>query len=137
LRCAICCGPHRIHEPLIGEDVFAAAEAILNARGTDISRRRGNASDAEITRGEQSLERYNKALEQGKLSPERCQGRLARLQTRLDDLHVQHAELSIATPHAGTSYYLASPVACATSEKVGREGIEPSTLGLRVPCSTS
>jgi hypothetical protein len=35
------------------------------------------------------------------------------------------------------SYYLATPVVCATSEKVGREGIEPSTLGLRVPCSTS
>src|SRR5205823_5654613 len=26
---------------------------------------------------------------------------------------------------------------CATSEKVGRAGIEPATLGLRVPCSTS
>ncbi len=40
-----------------------------------------------------------RAFEQGKLSPERCEARLTRLQTRLDDLHAQHAELSSSTPH--------------------------------------
>ena len=272
-----------IHEPLIADATFQLAQAILNERGTDISRRRGNASgfllsgvlrcgrcgkayvgmsargngglyhyyactgrqkygpkacnnerlprekleqavitqltrlyrdthlieetltnaqqeaeqrqpeieqrlaaiDAEVTRGEQALERYYEAFEQGKLSPERCEQRLARLQTRLDDLHAQHAELSLSTPHAATqaptavelanvaeqleklltrgepekakalirelvaelkvngkteilpSYYLNAAPVCATSEKVGRVGIEPTTLGLRVPCSTS
>ena len=272
-----------IHEPLIADATFQLAQAILKERGTDISRRRGNASDyllsgvlrcgrcgkayigmsargnggvyhyyactgrqkygpkacsnerlpreklehavikqltnlyrdthlieetlanaqheaeqrqpeiherlaaidAEIVRNEHALERYYEAFEQGKLSPERCEQRLARLQIRLDDLHAQHAELSIATPHGATqaptaadlaivadqleqllttgepqktkalirelvaelkvngkteilpSYYLNAAPVCATSEKVGREGIEPSTLGLRVPCSTS
>jgi len=267
-----------IHEPLIADDVFQLAQAILNERGSDISRRRGNASDfllsgvlrcgrcgkayvgmsargngglyhyyactgrqkygpkacsnqrlprekleravinqltrlyrdsdlieatlanaqheaeqrqpeikqrlaaidAEITRSEQALERYYEAFEQGKLSPERCEQRLARLQTRLDDLHAQHAELSLSTPHAEAqsptaaelaavadqletlltrgepqkakalirelvaelkvngkteilpSYYLATPVVCATSEKVGGTGLEPVTPACRV-----
>ena len=34
-----------IHEPLIDEDTFELAQSILRERGTDISRRRGNASD--------------------------------------------------------------------------------------------
>jgi site-specific DNA recombinase len=54
---------------------------------------------AEIARAEQALERYYEAFEQGKLSPERCQERLARLQTRLDDLRAQEAELSLQAPH--------------------------------------
>ncbi|MGH7775897.1 MAG: hypothetical protein ACREPI_01810, partial [Candidatus Dormibacterales bacterium] len=33
-----------------------------------------------------------------KLSPERCEARLARLQTRLDDLHTQRAEFTVTTP---------------------------------------
>jgi site-specific DNA recombinase len=53
----------------------------------------------EIARAEQALERYYEAFEQGKLSPERCQERLARLQTRLDDLRAQEAELSLQAPH--------------------------------------
>lgn len=35
------------------------------------------------------------------------------------------------------TYRIVTPAVCATSEKVGRGGIEPPTLGLRVPCSTS
>ena len=31
------------------------------------------------------------------------------------------------------TYRLVTPVACAMSEKVGRAGIEPATLGLKVP----
>ena len=272
-----------IHEPLIDNETFNLAQAILQERGTDISRRRGNASEfllsgvlrcgkcgkayvgmsargngghytyyactgrqkygskacdnhrlpaskleqavisqltglyrdstlieqaladaeraaeqrqpeteqrlaavrAEVARGEQALERYYQAFEEGKLSPERCEQRLARLQTRLDDLHAQQAELTLSTPQAGTqpptaadlaaiadqlervvtdgepqqakalirelvaelrvnskaeilpSYYLNAAPVCATSEKVGRAGIEPATLGLKVPCSTN
>ncbi len=36
--------------------------------------------------------------EQGKLSPERCDERLSRLQARLEDLRAQEAELSLSTP---------------------------------------
>jgi site-specific DNA recombinase len=53
---------------------------------------------AEITRAEQALERYYEAFEQGKLSPERYDERLTRLQARLEDLRAQHAELSLSTP---------------------------------------
>jgi site-specific DNA recombinase len=54
---------------------------------------------AEITRAERALDRYYEAFEQGKLSAERCEDRLARLQARLDDLRAQEAELSIQAPH--------------------------------------
>jgi site-specific DNA recombinase len=57
---------------------------------------------AEITRAEQALERYYEAFEQGKLSPERCEDRLTRLQSRLDDLHAQEAELALAAPDEAT-----------------------------------
>jgi hypothetical protein len=130
--------------------------------------------------GREALERYHEAFEQGKLSPERCDERLTRLQARLEDLRARQAELSLSTPHqAGhgrtpaelaavadqlehllaegepqktkallrlliqelrvdgraqiqPTYRLATPEVCATSEKVGRAGIEPATLGLRV-----
>jgi len=54
---------------------------------------------AEITRAEQALERYYEAFEQGKLSPERCDERLSRLQARLEDLRAQQDELSLSTAH--------------------------------------
>jgi hypothetical protein len=38
------------------------------------------------------LERCYEAFEQGKLSPERCDDRLARLQIRLEDLHAQQPD---------------------------------------------
>jgi site-specific DNA recombinase len=53
---------------------------------------------AEITRAEQALERYYEAFEQGRLSPERCEDRLSRLQARLEDLRAQQAELAPSTP---------------------------------------
>jgi hypothetical protein len=49
----------------------------------------------EITRAEQALERYYGAIEQGKLSAERCEDRLVRLRARLDDLRAQEAELTV------------------------------------------
>ena len=53
---------------------------------------------AEIARAEQALERYFEAFEQGRLSPERCDERLTRLQARLEDLGAQQAELSLSSP---------------------------------------
>ena len=53
---------------------------------------------AEIARAEQALERYYEAFEQGKLSPERCDERISRLQARLEDLRAQQAELSPSAP---------------------------------------
>jgi site-specific DNA recombinase len=35
------------------------------------------------------------------------------------------------------TYRVVTPEVCATTSSVGRAGIEPATLGLRVPCSTS
>jgi chromosome segregation ATPase len=52
---------------------------------------------AEITRAERSIERYLDAFEQGKLSPDRCDERLGRLQSRLADLRAQEAELAETT----------------------------------------
>jgi site-specific DNA recombinase len=54
---------------------------------------------AEIARAEQALDRYYEAFEQGKLSAERCDERLSRLQTRLEDLRAQEAELAPSSPH--------------------------------------
>jgi hypothetical protein len=42
---------------------------------------------AEITRTEHSTARYFDAFEEGRLSPERYEQRLADLTTRLEDLH--------------------------------------------------
>jgi hypothetical protein len=46
------------------------------------------------TRTEHSTARYFDAFEEGRLSPERCEQRLADLTTRLDDLRAQQAELA-------------------------------------------
>ena len=53
---------------------------------------------AEIARAEQALERYFEAFEQGKLSPERFDERLTRLQVRLEDLRAQRGERSLSRP---------------------------------------
>jgi len=55
---------------------------------------RRQAIAAEITRTEHSTERYFEAFEQGRLSPERCEQRIAHLNTRVDDLPAQQAELA-------------------------------------------
>jgi site-specific DNA recombinase len=79
-------------------DVLAQAQHEAERARPELEQRLASIA-AEITRGEQALERYYEAFEQGTLSPERCDQRLVRLQTRLDDLHAQHAELSLSTPH--------------------------------------
>jgi Recombinase zinc beta ribbon domain len=77
---------------------LARAEAEAERTRPEIEHRLGS-TRAEIARAEQARERYYEAFEQGKLSPERCEQRLTRLQARLDDLHGQHAELAASTPH--------------------------------------
>ena len=55
----------------------------------------------------------------------------ALLRLLIDELRVNSRAEILPT------YRLTTPEVCAMSEKVGRAGIEPATLGLRVPCSTS
>ncbi len=73
---------------------------------------RRHAITAEITRAGRATERYFEAFEQGRLSPERCEQRIAHLNTRLDDLRAQQAELANdstdATAHAPTAADLAT-----------------------------
>jgi site-specific DNA recombinase len=155
-------------------EALAQAEREAERNRPEIEQRLASIG-AEIARAEQALERYYEAFEQGKLSPERCDERLTRLQARLEDLRAQQAELSLSTPHeAGhgptpadlaavadqlehllaeggprrtkallrlliqelrvdgraqiqPTYRLATPEVCATSEKVGPVGIEPTT----------
>jgi site-specific DNA recombinase len=166
-------------EHVIG-DVLARANADAEKWRPEFEQRLASIG-AEITRAEQALDRYYEAFEQGKLSPERCEERLTRLQARLDDLRAQEAELSIQAPHEAAqaatpadlaeiadvletvcaegdprkakallnllidelrvnsraeilpTYRLVTPAVCAMSEKVGRAGIEPATLGLKAP----
>jgi len=92
-------------------EALAAAQAEAEQQRPEIDQRLASIG-AEITRAEQALERYYEAFEQGKLSPERCDERLTRLQARLDDLRAQQAELAPATrdeaTHAPTAAELAT-----------------------------
>ena len=91
-------------------EAVASANAETERRRPEFEQRLASIG-AEIARAEQALERYYEAFEQGKLSPERCEDRLARLQARLDDLHAQEAELALAAPdeaaHAPTAAHVA------------------------------
>ena len=100
----------------IYRDEHVISDAIAQANADAVKRRpefeqRLASIGAEITRAEQTLERYYEAFEQGTLSAERCEDRLTRLQARLDDLHAQEAELSLSAPvqaaHAPTAADLA------------------------------
>ena len=61
---------------------------------------------------------------QGKLTAERCEDRLVRLQSRLDDLRSQEAELSLAAPHEAAQAATAAEVAEIANvlEAVASEG---------------
>jgi hypothetical protein len=165
--------------PLIQNALATARQQAERERPALEERRQAIA--AEITRTEHSTARYFDAFEDGRLSPERCEQRLADLTSRLDDLHAQQAELTdndedtnadtpTATDLAAVAdrrenvlaqgepeqtkallriliaelrvngktsiqltYRIVAPGVCATSEKMGRAGIEPATLGLRGP----
>jgi site-specific DNA recombinase len=82
-------------------DALAKATADAEQRRPELEQRLASIG-AEITRAEHALERYYEAFEQGTLSAERCEQRLTRLQTRLDNLRAQQAELSLQAPHEGT-----------------------------------
>ncbi|HXB65595.1 MAG TPA: recombinase family protein [Solirubrobacteraceae bacterium] len=96
--------------PLIHDALGAAQEQALRERPALDEQRRS--ITAEITRVERSTERYFEAFEQGRLSPERCEQRVARLNARLDDLRAQQAELADdgtdETAHAPTAADLAA-----------------------------
>ena len=79
-------------------EALAQAEREAERNRPEIEQRLASIG-AEIARAEQALERYFEAFEQGRLSPERCDERLTRLQARLEDLGAQQAELSLSTPH--------------------------------------
>ena len=64
-------------EQLVG-DALAKATAAAEKWRPEFEQRLASIG-AEITRTEQSLERYYEAFEQGKLTPERCEDRLTRL----------------------------------------------------------
>ncbi len=78
--------------PLIHDALGAAQEQAQRERPALDEQRR--AITTEITRIERSTERYFEAFEQGRLSPERCEQRVSRLNARLDDLHAQQSELA-------------------------------------------
>ena len=109
-------------EQVIG-DALTRANADAERRRPEFERRLVSIT-AEITRAEQALERYYEAFEQGKLTAERCEDRLARLQSRLDDLRVQEAELSLAAPHEAAQAATAAEVAEIANvlEAVASEG---------------
>jgi hypothetical protein len=78
-------------------DALAAAQeqAIREQPSLD---ERSRSIDAEIARAERSVERYFESFEQGRLSPDRCEQRVAGLQERLDDL----ARSTQSSPRATT-----------------------------------
>ena len=77
---------------LIRDALAAAQEQAIREQPSLAERRRS--IDSEAARVERSVERYFESFEQGRLSPERCEQRVAGLQARLDDLGGQQAELA-------------------------------------------
>jgi exonuclease VII small subunit len=77
---------------LIRDALSSAREQARKERPSLDERR--HSIEAEIARTERSSERYFEAFEQGRLSPERCEQRLACLQARLEELHEQQGELA-------------------------------------------
>jgi chromosome segregation ATPase len=78
--------------PLIHDALAAAQQQTQRERPALDERRRAIAT--EIASIERSTERYFEAFEQGRLSPERCEQRVTRLNARLEDLQAQQAELA-------------------------------------------
>jgi exonuclease VII small subunit len=112
-------------------DALAKATAEAEKRRPEFEQRLASIS-AEISRAEQSLERYYEAFEHGKLSAERCEDRLVRLQARLDDLHAQEAELLAQAPHEAAHTPIAADLAQIADiiETVTTEGDPPKTKAL-------
>ncbi len=85
---------------------------------------------AEIARAERALERYWEAVEYGKLSPERCEHRLTRLQARLDEEPRVNGRHEILP-----TYRLITPTVCAMSEKVEAAGSTAAKIRYQQPRS--
>lgn len=77
---------------LIRDALAIAREQAREERPSLDQRRRS--IETEIVRTERSSERYFEAFEQGRLSPERCEQRVSRLQRRLDELREQQDALA-------------------------------------------
>jgi site-specific DNA recombinase len=112
-------------------DALTKAQAEAERRQPEFEQQLASIT-AEITRAEQALERYYDAFEQGTLSPERCDTRLARLQARLDDLHTQHAELTLTRPNQAAQAATAAELATVaeTIEQTLAEGKPQKTKAL-------
>jgi site-specific DNA recombinase len=112
-------------------DALAKAEQEAARARPEIEQRLASIG-AEIARAEQALERYYEAFEQGRLSPERCDERLTRLQARLEDLRARHAELVPSTrDEAGQAPTPADLAAVADQlERVIAEGEPPKAKAL-------
>jgi site-specific DNA recombinase len=100
--------------PLIDNAITAAHEQAEQERPALDERRR--AINAEITRTERATERYFEAFEQGRLSLERCEQRIARLNTRLEDLQAQQAELADDDPYEAAHNPTAADLAATASQ---------------------
>jgi site-specific DNA recombinase len=100
--------------PLIHDALGAAQKQAEKERPMLDERRR--AIDAEIASIERSTERYFEAFEQGKLSPERCEQRIARLNARLEDLHAQQAELADDSTDEATNAPTPADLAATASQ---------------------
>jgi site-specific DNA recombinase len=112
-------------------EALAKAEQEAERTRPEIEQRLASIGAA-IARAEHALERYYEAFEQGRLSPERCDERLSRLQARLEDLRGQEAELSLSTPdEAGQAPTPVDLAAVADQlERVIAEGEPPKTKAL-------
>jgi site-specific DNA recombinase len=117
------------NDPLI-QDALATAQQQAERERPALDERR-KAIAAEITRTERSTTRYFDAFEEGRLSPERCEHRLADLTTRLDDLRAQQAELADEGDEAGARPTPADLAAVADRlDKVIEQGEPEQTKAL-------
>ncbi len=117
------------NDPLI-QDALATAQQQAERERPALDERR-QAIAAEITRTEHSTSRYFDAFEEGRLSPERCEQRLADLTGRLDDLRAQQTELSDNDDNAAHTPTTADLAAVADRlDKVIEQGEPEQTKAL-------
>jgi hypothetical protein len=114
--------------PLI-QNALATAQQQAERERPALDERR-QAITAEIARNEHATARYFDAFEEGRLSPERCEQRLADLTTRLDDLRAQQAELTDSGENADTPTAADLAAVAEQLEKVLAQGEPEQTKAL-------
>ena len=114
--------------PIIQNALATAKQQAERERPTLDERRKAIAT--EITRTEHSTSRYFDAFEEGHLSPERCEQRLADLTTRLDDLRAQQAELADNNEDADTPTVADLAAVADQLDKVIEQGEPEQTKAL-------